>query len=1287
MTTSGTTTSGYSAKDTFNNSFTDRYNNIQSAAETAKNQPKGLFGGSAWGEATNYLNKATSKLNSVLGDNYTGKYDADAVLNAFNSLSNDDKWDVYQNLQRAKNGFTTAYSRADNAGDESLKNMYGAGLQYVDLYDSLLADVDKGDKSFGKSVGDYITSGGVAQSLSRPWTGAVSNIMGRPELSKSAENMYAINNAGNHGAVQAADFTANLIANAALAGGTGGAYTILGSGTGVANEVVDAISDRDRMYYVDANGNIVRQNQTDLQKASDIGGAALNLGLNLLGAKGIGPTINTGSNTIQGLAQSGQYGEIGKALGKYALKEIPWAAATSLGDTAIQAIGYGDQAWQNYGENLGRNIIGDVAMDVSGAVRQGVRQNTLDNNTQRTAQDTQNLQRSASEDGLRTSIVENEINDRATRDYTPGIDKVLGAFNTSGNQEIITARNGQEFSLGDFGKESLQRKANEPNHGLSRTEIANVLDTSNSQSVAGDSSFRKDNIAWFGDLPNGDRATVITRKNRFGQQEVINAYKNNPGYEAELISQFGTPAQSRTGNLGLEDLSAESAAQGHNIIIPQGEQNVNAVQLPQDIQNMRINDNISDTRNVFTGEDLNTTVNAARARAQEAGLDSNIVSDMAYDDLQSRGITPDNLSTRQWAQEINSSFDNIIRQNTQTSAPETKIYRALTGETGRTPAPTPTPSESETSGYATSKLATGETGAQNIFSKIGRTMQKAQANATRKETRDIGIEDAGQLLNTVRRRTGVADIETQARIAEELTGGKDSLLDAIQRQALSATEDGSNRYVDLTDIYPEVDKLIDSASNTLIKPKEKTELAAAIKQDLSNTSIDAITKANDLRAAAKQMFVKNERTPDKGDALTGRILSQVADMIETKTYAEIPKDNVDAMFETAEMQLRENAKIAKQNGNNKIERAYTNLADEMASAERTIGNYRSFKKNFVDVNKLYTKTAQGSTAWNNNTLTTGTAVMAALASKNPLLAVPTAIATKALAPAAGELANRVSAEVGGKVADFGDNLTARVAAKKNDAQANEINKTSLTDKVVSNYYDSTNPQMQIYSALTNDTKPEAEKAAGEYIKEATAELSQPVATTPSAGETTIYNALTGGTTATTSTNATTTNATVGTTLTNSYIDLLERAMQLAMDAGDANAWGSLLQMYNSAVADAQKESTSEQNKLTDTQRRAYAAESSLNELEQLTPDLGYMLSDVPVIGNIATLGGNTYDAAATSLATQIGYMLSGANIKEEEAQRIGESYVPQPFDSEETRKLKLQRARRIIEQYKNTYTA
>lgn len=360
---------------TFDNDFEARYDAVKNANLMSKNQGYKTIAGSTWDAATNSLDKATRKLNEKIGDN--SGYDAETVRNAFNNLSNDEKWEVYQNLQKARNEFNQSYTKADNEGNEDLKNMYGAGLKYVDLYNNLLGDIDKGEKSFGKSVGDWLTSGGFVGEMSQPVTNAMGDVgsmlgdKGAVATAKSLRDRYQTQNEGNNPIVQAANTTGNLVGNIGLATMTGGVAPLAVSGANLAHEGLSAMNDADRSYYTDENGNIVRQNQTDAQKGADIGSAALNVGLNLLGAKGVGPSLNFGNGTLQGLAQSGNYGEIAKGLGKYALKEVPWALATSAADTAIQSAGYGQDAWKNFGENVGKNVLGDVAMDVAGAVRQG----------------------------------------------------------------------------------------------------------------------------------------------------------------------------------------------------------------------------------------------------------------------------------------------------------------------------------------------------------------------------------------------------------------------------------------------------------------------------------------------------------------------------------------------------------------------------------------------------------------------------------------------------------------------------------------------------------------------------------------------------------------------------------------------------------------------------------------------------------------------------------------------------------------------------------------------------
>lgn len=151
-----------------------------------------------------------------------------------------------------------------------------------------------------------------------------------------------------------------------------------------------------------------------------------------------------------------------------------------------------------------------------------------------------------------------------------------------------------------------------------------------------------------------------------------------------------------------------------------------------------------------------------------------------------------------------------------------------------------------------------------------------------------------------------------------------------------------------------------------------------------------------------------------------------------------------------------------------------------------------------------------------------------------------------------------------------------------------------------------------------------------------------------------------------------------------WTDTLGKAMSAAIDADDVEAFGALYGMYQDALANLQKTSSSE-TKLTDKQRQANAAALALDDFEMAEPNAAYDVSDIPVIGAIANLGGNEYASKAEALALQLGYMLSGATVNREEAKNIGMAYVPQPRDNAAVRQSKLNQIRGIISEYQKTY--
>ena len=365
--------------DDINNGTNSLYNDYVNAYNATKDSYKNLLGDSASGTANYHINNV---LNKIKDKDENALSNSQSFMNAYNQLSSDDKWDVYQNLQDAKAKIKQAYAVAEKNNNSDMMNNLSTMYKYADMYEGMVSDVDKGDKSFFKSIGDWFASGGVAGDLAEPLTNALGDITGSDETSRAIRENRATKEEGNNGAVQFLDTGSNLVANTALNVATGGWYGLGTAGANLGHEVLSAFTDADRDYALNEEGNLERRNQTNEQKLSDIGVGAFNLALSAAGMKGtaniggktisLGPNIKfSGGETLQNLVKNKNYGEIAKGLLKYAGKELPWAAATTAGETGIRAYGYGNDAWNTYGQDMLNNIIGDLGMDVTGAIREG----------------------------------------------------------------------------------------------------------------------------------------------------------------------------------------------------------------------------------------------------------------------------------------------------------------------------------------------------------------------------------------------------------------------------------------------------------------------------------------------------------------------------------------------------------------------------------------------------------------------------------------------------------------------------------------------------------------------------------------------------------------------------------------------------------------------------------------------------------------------------------------------------------------------------------------------------
>lgn len=146
------------------------------------------------------------------------------------------------------------------------------------------------------------------------------------------------------------------------------------------------------------------------------------------------------------------------------------------------------------------------------------------------------------------------------------------------------------------------------------------------------------------------------------------------------------------------------------------------------------------------------------------------------------------------------------------------------------------------------------------------------------------------------------------------------------------------------------------------------------------------------------------------------------------------------------------------------------------------------------------------------------------------------------------------------------------------------------------------------------------------------------------------------------------------------LQTISNAMEAALAAGDITAYGQLADLYKKAYAIYGQDTTTAKA-LSANQAKALTAQGQLEKLAQMSPDAGTALANSP-LGFLVNLGGgNEYANQAKSLATTLGYLLSGANIKESEAERIGQAYVPTAFDSEPVKQQKLARARQLIQSY------
>lgn len=153
----------------------------------------------------------------------------------------------------------------------------------------------------------------------------------------------------------------------------------------------------------------------------------------------------------------------------------------------------------------------------------------------------------------------------------------------------------------------------------------------------------------------------------------------------------------------------------------------------------------------------------------------------------------------------------------------------------------------------------------------------------------------------------------------------------------------------------------------------------------------------------------------------------------------------------------------------------------------------------------------------------------------------------------------------------------------------------------------------------------------------------------------------------------------------SSLDRISQAMDAALMAGDISSYSKLADLYKQALSIYQLQNptatTSDAKALNATQAKAVTGLSQLQQLATMQPGARTALSNSPLSGFIDLTGGDSYNSQADSLASTIGYLLSGANIKDNEIEAVKRDYIPSTFDSPAVRQQKLSRAEQLLRNY------
>lgn len=581
--------------------------------------------------------------------------------------------------------------------------------------------------------------------------------------------------------------------------------------------------------------------------------------------------------------------------------------------------------------------------------------------------------------------------------------------------------------------------------------------------------------------------------------------------------------------------------------------------------------------------------------------------------------------------------------------------------------------------------------------RFGNTLEGAQTNVTRAAVNDLGIESTGKVVENVRKKTGLTNMETQAKLASELTGGENSLMDQVQRAALSATEDGKPYRADTSKILSEVDGIVDryADANTL---NNREQFIKNIKASINNDEADLISISNRFKSIAADARGKGVANPSTKDAATAKIYTEIAHKLDDLSYSTIPQSNVNDMFDVTISEMRGRANQAKANGNTDIAKAYNTLADSLDSQPRTIQSFRSFKKDFVDisqVNRLSMNAENGAAIQMGRGFGGGVKRMFDTLMQRPVnagLAVGGGVVNSLADKVSGSSKTSATISPAATNTPTPESQTSRVFYNMLGRETGEQQANQVADTISSANAD----QMQQYRALQNMAALQSQQNAPTYrlddgMEVTLEDVGFALQEAANAGDIAAYNQLGQIYSALQSAQSNGTAGVINNTAEvmagNNILSQLQQASYMALLDGDIKSFNALASLYESA----QKMYGTQQVELTSADRTTLQnlnnSISSLDQLESLYNAAGGgkgFSGNLDNLANFFTNGAanynlSTYNSAKESLGMAIVKNFVNLGATESDAKRYA-AMLPEITDTPQMAQQKLSTLRNLIQQ-------